>query len=366
MPKILKILQCSNLGGMEQSVYRLLPKLSEQDVRFSIATPRPFGAGEPILKEYDPAAADHVYQGKFGWKSHADFKQKLARKAEDTDRIWITGTDIASLRAVQGLKQPKLLGHHFHHFDSRSSFIKWKLFYEVFCKQCDKVSYCSDFVRNEAISIAPWLKSRSTVVRYHFPVVANSEEQKLQARSQLGIPQDALVMGNAGWLIPRKRWDVFLSVAEKVLESAPEAYFVLAGGGELEATLKERAKAMKHADRIRFLGWMSDLEPFYRSVDILLFNSDFDAFGRTPGEAMAHGAVPVVSLAVGGLGELVRDRQNGFFFGNHDVDGLAGRILELRGNPALMKELREAGEATLRNEFSVEQEVGFYINEFSR
>jgi len=40
---------------------------------------------------------------------------------------------------------------------------------------------------------------------------------------------DAKRIGNAGWLISRKRFDVFLRVAEKVLIKEPKAIFLIAG-----------------------------------------------------------------------------------------------------------------------------------------
>ncbi len=202
MSKVLKLIQCSNLGGMEQSAYKLLPWLAERDISFTIATPRPFGDGAPFLKRVDKGAFDSPYSGRFGWKSHPGFARKVLDRSIDCSHIWITGTDVASLRSVRGSRLPKLLGHHYHHFESSTSYIRWKLFYEVFCRQCDRVTYCSDFVRNEAIGIAPWLKKRSSVVHYHFPIIENDGHAKGEARNLLALPQDSFVIGNAGWLIP--------------------------------------------------------------------------------------------------------------------------------------------------------------------
>lgn len=363
MTKILKILQCTNLGGMEQSVYRILPRLDDCGLQFSIVTPRKFGEGEKYLKLLDPDALDNNYKGKFGYKSQAAFKDKVSFKSKDCDRAWVTGTDVASLRAIKDLAIPKLLGHHYHHFEGSGSWLKWKIFYESLCRQFDWITYPSDYVRNEAIYIAPWIKKRSSVVHFYFPIFVNDAFAKAQARSTFGIPEHAFIIGNAGWLIPRKRWDVFLDVAEIVLESIPESFFLIAGGGEQEAAMRERVNKMKHGFRIKFLGWQDDLDLFYRSLDVLLFNSDLDALGRTPGEAMGYGVIPVVSLLRGGLSDIVHDERDGFYFDSHDVVAMAKRIKELRNNPSLVTEMQLAGQETLRNSFSESSEVSFYLNE---
>ncbi len=121
---------------------------------------------------------------------------------------------------------------------------------------------------------------------------------------------------------------------------------------------------MRHGARIRFLGWQKNLESFYRSLDILLFNSDFDAFGRTPGEAMGYGAVPVASVVRGGLNELVFDGENGFLLNKHDCARMASQIVSLCKDPSMMNEMRAAGSATLNNLYSQLNEGDFYLNEF--
>lgn len=61
-------------------------------------------------------------------------------------------------------------------------------------------------------------------------------------------------------------------------------------------------------------------------------------FGMTTGEAMAHGAVPVV-IARGGQPELVRDGVEGYLWG--DLAELGRRTFELARDPALRRRLGE-------------------------
>lgn len=359
--KVCALLQCTNLGGMEQSAYFVMENVA---ANWHVATPRPFGEGRTRVLGIDASAGDTIYRGKFGLLSQAEFVQHCRKRADGCSHTWITGTDVACLRAARQLRLPALLGHHYHHFDGAMNVLRWKLFYELLVKGRCEVTYPTDFTRREGIRISPWLKSCSHVVRYHFPVHEVSAQEKAEAKARLGLENDTLVVGNAGWLIQRKRWDVFLETAKRVASKCARARFVICGGGPLEAKLKARARELGVEAATRFTGWCDDLTDYYKAFDILLFNSDFDALGRTPGEAMGYGAIPVASVAYGGLAELVQHKRNGFLISKHDADLLAGYVLQLAESPSLREEFSAAGKQMLEHRYSAEAAMGFYRNRF--
>jgi glycosyltransferase involved in cell wall biosynthesis len=346
---------------MEQSAYFVMENVA---ANWQVATPRPFGEGKTRVKGIDPSARDINYRGKYGLLSHAEFTQHCRERAECCSHIWITGTDVACLRAVRNMRLPVLLGHHYHHFDGAINILRWNLFYELLVKGRCEVTYPTDFTRREAIRISPWLKNHSHVVRYHFPVHHVSPGQKVVAKARLGFESDDLVVGNAGWLIQRKRWDVFLETAKRVASKCARARFVICGGGPLEETLKTKAADLGVASVVRFTGWRDDLADYYKAFDILLFNSDFDALGRTPGEAMGYGAVPVASVAYGGLAELVEHKRNGFLISKHDADLLASYVMRLIESPSLREDFSSAGKQMLEQRYSMEAATEFYRDRF--
>src|SRR5947199_246118 len=91
------------------------------------------------------------------------------------------------------------------------------------------------------------------------PAPANSPRPEGgAARSRLGLPRDASLVGNAGWLIPRKRWDVFIETAALVTASMPSAHFVAAGDGPDKGALQARVRALGLEQRFHWLGWKKD------------------------------------------------------------------------------------------------------------
>jgi len=368
---ILHIMQCTNLGGMEQVSYRVMRELEvSSGLTFRITTPRNFGPGKDIAHELDPDARDFPYLGRFGWRSFPPFRRHVRELADTCSHIWVTGNCAASLTAIQGLKKPKILSHHYHHFETRSSWLKWRGFYELLCRQLDAITYPTEFTRNEALRIAPWLESKAHVVPNGCELHYENEDKRVQlqkvAREKLNLPKDAWIVGNAGWLIPRKRFDIFLRTAAEVKNQLPHSYFVICGDGELKDDLQRFSYDLGLQNSIRFTGWVRDLTPYYQAFDLVLFTSDYDTLGMSCIEAAAHGCPTVASVNYGGLDEFIENGINGFLFGHHDPDALAGKLVYLSKFDALMLKFRQFAARKIEKCFNPKTSTKFYQDFFSQ
>lgn len=367
---ILHVLQSTNLGGMEQATLRTMAGLAERGFRFRLATPRPFGPGADAFRRFDPELRDFPYRGRFGWRDFPAFRRHVHGLAQGCGHAWVTGTCAASLRAVAGLSLPKVLSHHYHHFENHFSWLRWRAFYELTCRGLDRITYPTAFTRDEAVRIAPWIAGKAVVVpngyEVHFGDEAAHRTARAEARRRLGLPEGAFIVGNAGWLIGRKRFDVFLATAQEILRDIPNAYFVICGDGPLRGALEAQAKAASISDRVLFTGWVKDLEDYYRSWDVLLFNSDFDTLPCAPMEAASFGCLVVASALYGGLGEFLEHGRNGYLFPSHDTRSLAGAIVALARDAALADRLRGAARDTLLSRFSLDRNLAFFWSFFTK
>ena len=366
---VLHIMQCTNLGGMEQVAFRVMEELRKDGFDFRIVSPRPFGPGVEFVRKFDAHAQDFQYRGRFGWRDFPAFRCHVRELAEQCSHVWITGTCAASLAAVKGIKKPKVLSHHYHHFEGPFSWLIWRCFYELLCRDLDAITYPIQFTKNEALRIAPWLSAKVKVVPNgydpHYKDEADRAERQIAARDKLGLAQDALIVGNAGWLIGRKRFDVFLETAAKVLKTIPNAIFVICGGGPLEGALRDQAERLCIKDAVRFEGWVENISDYYRAWDVLLFNSDFDTLPCAPMEAASYGCPTVASLFYGGLGEFIVNGENGVLLVNHNVDILASNIVDMAVDQKKAAEMRAAARRTLEQKFSSPQGVRPYKRFFS-
>jgi glycosyltransferase involved in cell wall biosynthesis len=353
---------------MEQVAFRLMGELTKRGVIFKIVTPRPFGPGLDIVRRFDAHASDLPYRGRFGWRDFGSLRKHVSELSEQCSHIWITGTSAAALASVRGIAKPKILSHHYHHFEGNFARIRWRAFYEILCRDVDVITYPTRVTRDEAMSIAPWLKDKARVVPNGIDIDFVDEEtrrkRQVEARYDLGISESTFVVGNAGWLIPRKRHDVFLQVAAKVKAQIPDSLFVICGDGPEEPALRRLAAELKLEGAIRFMGWTKDLVPHYRTWDALLFNTDFDTLPSTVMEASAVGCIVVASQLYGGLGEMIDSGRTGYLFSGHDVDAMADALVEISRNPRLTTELRQAAIGKLKSDFPLAKSVNYYSDLF--
>jgi L-malate glycosyltransferase len=333
--KYVRIIQCTNSGGMERTASERLRGLRDEcGVGVKLVSPRPAGGGAALFQQFDPGMTFFDYRGRYNVFGHRAFARHVRKIASDVDVVCVTGTCGSSLAAANITGKPVVLDHHYHHGPDRWSRLKWRGFYELLCRNVKAIVYVSPSIRNEAVSIAPWIEEKSHVVRQTIPVPFVSTEDRATkkgcSRARLGLPPNAWIVCNAGWLIQRKRFDVFLSVAAELKRRVPEAYFVICGDGDQMARLKEQCKDLGIGEAVRFDGWVENLSDHFWASDALLFNTDFDAIGRTPLEAVGYGLPVVASSRYGGLAEFFEEGNRGFFFGDHDIGGMTDALQLLR------------------------------------
>ncbi len=159
----------------------------------------------------------------------------------------------------------------------------------------------------DADSVAQELKAKTglaadRVIPNGVDLARFSPGERRTARQGMGLSLDAPIIGFAGRLEVVKGPDI----AIKALACADRADMELAvaGEGALHADLIDLAENLGLQKRIRFLGRLDDMVPFYRAVDALALTSRREGFPLVPLEAQACGA-PVIAAAVGGAPETV-------------------------------------------------------------
>jgi glycosyltransferase involved in cell wall biosynthesis len=342
--RIFNIIQCANLGGMEKANLELLTGLKTLGHEIELLSLNPIAGLKPLLDDRKIRAHGLVYRGMAGWRSLPELKRYLVKVRSDA--LIMTGHNLLAMLALGDLcRGRRLLMIHFHHTGVKPAW-QWRLIYRVAIARFEAIGFPSDFIRKEAEGIYPPVAKISHTVGYSIDLPQPpSAAQRAQARGELCLPPQARVVGNCGWLIPRKRFDIFLQVARDIAQAEPNAFFLVAGDGPEAERLRCLALELGIAERVRWLGWQSDLTSFYRSLDLVVFNTDWDAFPRTPLEALGAG-VPVVASALhSGLSEMLDAQSYGLVFPQHDVSGMAKAALEiLRNAPRAEQLVRKARE----------------------
>ena len=317
---------------MEQASLQLMRGLQDRGDTLQLISLNPVGRLGPLLQAAGIPHEGLPYLGKGGWRSMGLLKEKL--KGVQADGMIMTGHHLlASMALGDSFTGHRILAIHYHHTGVKSHW-EWRLIYRIACRRFNAVTFPCDFIRKEAEAIYPPVARIAHTVRNPLDIPAlPTAQEKIEARKKLDLPLDRPIVGNAGWLIKRKRFDVFLRTARKILDKNPNVVFAVAGSGEEEENLKALANELGIAASVRWLGWQQEMSNFYQSLDVMLFNSDWDAMGLTPLEAMSYGVPAVCSVVNGGLGEIIDSNQVGFLLPTHDVDALAREILRLLAHP---------------------------------
>ena len=182
--------------------------------------------------------------------------------------------------------------------------------------------------------------------------VAADIRQRALAKSALGLPSDAFLIGGMGRLVPQKNFARFLDVAARVLSKNSSAVFVIAGTGPQEGELTAKAVHLGLADRVRFLGHVEDRVGLYHAFDALLMTSDFEGTPMVLLEAMSSG-LPVVASAVDGIAEVCIHNRDALLVAPGDVGGFAKALERVMKDDRLREDLGRNARATLLERYEI-------------
>lgn len=156
-------------------------------------------------------------------------------------------------------------------------------------------------------------------------------------RDELGLDDDALLVGMVGRLVPIKDPATMLRAFARV----PDAHLAVVGDGELREQTEALADELGIADRVHHLGWRFDMPAVLADLDLVALSSRNEGTPLTIIEAAACG-VPAVATDVGGVAAVVRHGETGLLVPAEDPEALAEAIRSLLGDPPRRRQLGQA------------------------
>ncbi len=106
---------------------------------------------------------------------------------------------------------------------------------------------------------------------------------------QLHGLENCFVIGHVGRFNVAKNHSRLLDIFAEITKAVPEARLVLIGTGELEQSVKEKARDMGIQDKVLFLGQMPDVSEWYQAMDCFVLPSLFEGLPVVGIEAQAAG-----------------------------------------------------------------------------
>lgn len=195
-------------------------------------------------------------------------------------------------------------GFPFHNFQSwplRASYVEIE---RRLGRITDQFLAVGGAVAAQAISlkIAPAERIRAIASAIEIDIPQASESTRMTARTLLGLPEDALVVGTVGRLAPQKAPQDMVAAFEAM--DRRDVYFVWVGGGPLLEATRKLIQRRGLERRFLLTGERHDVGALLPAFDVFALASLYEGLPCSIVEAMTCG-VPVVATAVNAVPEVV-------------------------------------------------------------
>lgn len=161
-----------------------------------------------------------------------------------------------------------------------------------------------------------------------------------EIRKSLGIPEDAVVVGNCGRIDERKGWDHFVEIAARVIKANENVYFLWVGHGPNREDLLREAQKRGIGERVKAPGPQANPFPYFNAMDVALVTSIDDPFPLVVMEAAFHGCPVCAFERAGGACEFIGD-DRGLTVKEIDDAAMAEQIERLVRDGELRRRLGE-------------------------
>jgi len=203
---------------------------------------------------------------------------------------------------------------------------------------------------------------------------APSDERRAAARAELGLPDDCLVVGTVGNVNPQKGHQTFVRAASRLRRHAPETRFLILGEQDAnhaayrQALVQEaNVSGVRVGEELLIHAPGSRVAELAAAIDVFWFTSVPRSEGVPTAvmEAMAL-ALPVVATDVGGVRDIVRDRENGFVVPALAPQRLVEATLPLIADAERRADVGGAARAFAVAHCSVEHCIASHLSAFER
>lgn len=190
-----------------------------------------------------------------------------------------------------------------------------------------------------------------------------SQKIRRNFRREFNFSENDFVVGAVGRLTGVKNQAMLLRAAREVIRRGEEIQIVLVGGfavgDDKEAELKLLVSESGISEYVHFVGFQKNINLFYNGFDVFALTSLSEGCSNVIQEAMFC-KKPVIATNVGGNPELIRDNHTGFLVESNNHIQLAERILALKHNTQLRKDIGLKARQFARKHFSLTQMVDAY------
>lgn len=307
--RVVHLVVAGSIGGAERLIVELASRPGLTGASHSVALishddalPKYFGDAGLVVRyggcvRQSPAM---YVRTTFGPRTLTWLEGVLRADQADLVHLHTFGSHLLGARAAERVGIPSLrTEHHLYHYEYHSM----SLLTRRAAKRTTRLVAVSDYLRSAIIRTAPFTTGKIRTVRNgvdtehfaHAPVVPGTRTDR------------PVVFAVVSRLEAWKGVDL----AIRGLASVPGAVLEIAGSGPDRPRLEATARRAGVAERVAFLGFVSDVRTVIANADVLVSGSDRDPAPLSVLETLSVGR-PMIAYAGGGIPEFVEHDKSGW------------------------------------------------------
>jgi glycosyltransferase involved in cell wall biosynthesis len=372
--KVLRVIARLNVGGPALHVAYLTAGLAERGYETTLVAGT-LARGEESMAAVSEARGVRIetlpaLHREIGPLRDAQAILRLARLIK-RERPTILHTHTAKAGAVgriaallAGRARPPIIVHTFHGHVLRGYFnplttLAFRTLERWLARVTTVLVAVSPEVRDDLVRLRVAPASKFTVIRLGIELderTSSAGDERAETRRQLGVGQEAFVVGWVGRMTAVKRTHDVVRALRGLVDRGVDAYLCLVGDGPDRDDLERFAHELGVVKRCLFVGYQEDVARFYSAIDALLLPSVNEGTPVSVIEALAAQR-PAVATRVGGTPDVIRDGVDGFLVEVGDADALSDRLAELAADPERRARMGADGRARVLGRYAVERLV---------
>ena len=336
--RVAQVLAGAPIGGAENFYTRLVCALNATKKIEQSAFTRKNAQREASFKQAGVPVSLHRFGGALDLLGHYQYRKALQQWQAD---IVLTYMNRATLVTPKGNYQlVARLGHYYH------------LKYYRHCDYWVGISkgICDHMVRGG-------LSAKNIV---HIPNFVDEDVVEPLARNSFATPATQAIILAAGRLHTNKGFDTLLHAVANITD----ATLWLAGSGPEKANLKKLAERLKITERVRFLGWRTDINALMRTADLFVCPSRHEGLGSIVAESWFN-ECPIIATRSQGPSELIAHEHTGLLVDIDDIGALQHTIQSTLENPSVSARLTQNGLTEYTQKYNQKKITEMYLSFFT-
>lgn len=232
--------------------------------------------------------------------------------------------------------------------------VKNDFYHQYMRKNTDAIICVSNLVYNLQI------ESLSEAVKKKYHVVYNGiSVNRFNKYTYVNRNKDKFIVGYAGRITENKGIGILLEAIKKLHKFHSDIEFNFVGAVEEDYLnkLQKEINSNNMARYVRYGGLETDMEKFYKSVDVLVLPSIVrEAFGLVICEAMYCG-IPVITSNSGAQAEIIEDGVDGLILDDVNADTLITKILYVYNSKDTYRNMINNAKIKVERRFNIRETV---------